>query len=171
MSFTVESLPRPTTDQDVDGLAALLVDVVNGGASVSYLPPLKVGEAAAWWRATIAGASPRAELLVARDPDGIVGSVQLHPAWAPNQPHRAEVAKLLVHRRARRRGIGRALMGALEARARAGGLRLLTLDTLRGGEGERLYRGAGWTEAGTIPDYAMGSGGAFFETVIFYKRL
>jgi GNAT superfamily N-acetyltransferase len=171
MSLTVESLPRPTSDQDVDGLAALLVDVVNGGASVSFLPPLKVAEAAAWWRATLAGAGPRTELLVARDADGIVGSVQLHPSWAPNQPHRAEVAKLLVHRRARRRGIGRALMAGLETRARVAGLRLLTLDTLRGGEGEHLYRATGWTEAGSIPDYALGPGGRFFETVIFYKTL
>jgi GNAT superfamily N-acetyltransferase len=175
MSFTVETLAAPASDDDLQALGALLVDVVNGGASVSFLPPLPLETALSWWREQLVPPD-RAQLLVARDrsgpePSQIVGSVQLHPSWAPNQPHRGDVAKLLVHRRARRRGIGRALMAALEARARAAGLTLLTLDTARGGEGERLYRATGWIEAGSIPGYAIGAGGALFETVFFYKRL
>ncbi len=95
----------------------------------------------------------------------------MQPAWAPNQPHRAEVAKLLVHRRARRAGIGRALMAALEARAASAGFTLLTLDTVRGDSGERLYRRAGWTAAGVIPDYALYPDGRPCDTVVFYKRV
>ena len=127
-------------------------------------------EARDWWRRTVAGAGARAVILAARDASGIVGSVQLHPAWAPNQPHRADVAKLLVHRRARRRGLARALMADLEARAAASGFTLLVLDTCQGTPAEALYRGLGWTEVGVIPHFALTPDGGNCDTVFFYKE-
>jgi len=167
----IEPLPAPVSDTDLADLTALLVDAVDGGASVSFLPPLASERAAAWWRKTIDGLDPRGVVLVARDADGIVGSVQLQPAWAPNQPHHAEVAKLLVHRRARRRGLGRALMHELERRAAASGFTLLTLDTKRGDAAEALYRTIGWTEAGVIPGYAVDADGTLCDTVYFYRTV
>lgn len=110
-------------------------------------------------------------MLVARDERGIAGSVSLHPAWPPNQPHRADITKLLVHRRARRHGIGRALMAKIEERARATGFTLLTLDTVRGDPGEQLYANAGWQRVGVIPDYALYPDGRPCDTVVFYKKL
>jgi len=138
----------------------------------SAFAPLSLARAEEWWRETLSHGHPRAAFFVARDDQGIVGTVQFHPAWAPNQPHRAEVAKLIVHRRGRRKGIGRALMDALEARARSGGFTLLTLDAKRGEVAERLYRKMGWNYVGVIPGYALnvdGSGPS--DTVIFYKDL
>ncbi|MGQ0712869.1 MAG: GNAT family N-acetyltransferase [Gemmatimonadaceae bacterium] len=114
----------------------------------------------------------RAIFLVARDDDGIVGSVQLHPAWAPNQPHRGEIAKLLVHRRRRRLGLGMRLMRAIEEAARSAGYTLLTLDAKRGEAAEQLYRRMGWSYAGVIPRYALDTDGVTpHDTVIFYKHL
>jgi GNAT superfamily N-acetyltransferase len=167
----IELLDRPGGEADVGALAALLVDAVEAGASVSFLPPLSMEVAARWWRRELAGAVENAAFFVARDEEGIAGTVQLHPSWAPNQPHRADVAKLMVHRRARRRGLGRALMDAAVAHARAAGLTLLTLDTRRGDAAEQLYRATGWTEAGAIPGYALGPDGTAFETVMFYKKV
>src|SRR5262245_3223411 len=147
-TYTLEQLTPPVNDTDLGALAGLLVDAVESGAAVSFLPPLSLGGAREWWRQVISTADARAIFLVARDAEGIVGSVQLHPAWAPNQPHRADIAKLLVHRRARRSGLGAALMNAIEDAARNAGLGLLTLDAKRGGAAERLYRRTGWIEAG-----------------------
>ena len=132
---------------------------------------LSIDTAREWWRTTLERANPRAIVLIARDDLGIVGSVQLHPAWAPNQPHRADVAKLIVHRRARRQGVGRALVAAIEAHARAAGFTLLTLDTVRGDAAERLYSAAGWHRVGAIPDYALDPDGTPCDTVIFYKKV
>ncbi len=168
---TIERLAPPVGDSDYRVLAQLLVDAVESGAAVSFLAPLPPERAEDWWRKTIAAAGPRAILLVARDAEGIVGSVQLHPAWAPNQPHRAEVAKLLVHRRGRRAGLGTRLMQTIEDAARHAGFRLLTLDAKRGAEAERLYRRLGWAHAGTIPQYALDPDGAPHDAVIFYKHL
>jgi len=167
----IEELARPVGQSDIAGLADVLIDAVDGGASVSFLAPLSADRAQQWWRDTLAGADGRAAFIVARDDAGIVGTVQLHPAWAPNQPHRAEIAKLLVHRRARRRGLGRALMDYAEARARRAGFTLLTLDTKRGDSAERLYEGSGWVRAGLIPEYALNPDGSPGDTVIFYKQL
>jgi len=167
----IELLSTPAAERDVAGLTALLLDAVEGGASVSFMAPLRADQAEAFWRESLDALHPRAAVLIARDQHGIAGTVQLQPAWAPNQPHRAEVAKLLVHSRARRRGLGKALMGAVEAHAAATGFSLLTLDTRRGDAGEALYRGLGWIEAGIIPDYAVVDDGSFCDTVIFYKRV
>jgi ribosomal protein S18 acetylase RimI-like enzyme len=167
----IEELHRPVADPDLRDLARLLVDAVEAGASVSFLAPLTFETAEAWWRQSTLTAAPRACYLVARDAEGIAASVQFHPAWPPNQPHRAEIAKLLVHRRARRKGLGRMLMDAAEARARSAGFTLLTLDTKRGDAAEALYRAAGWVCVGTIPGYALNSDGTPCDTVIFYKEL
>ncbi len=169
---TIERLTPPADDADIRGLAELLVDTVESGSAVSFLSPLTVDAAEAWWRRTIAGSDARAIFLVARDEAGVVGTVQLHPAWAPNQPHRAEVVKLIVHRRARGAGLGAALMRRIEAEARKSGFRLLTLDTKRGVAAEHLYRRLGWTVVGTIPGYAFDPDGRTpHDAVIFYREL
>ncbi|OLB06741.1 MAG: hypothetical protein AUH14_05365 [Candidatus Rokubacteria bacterium 13_2_20CM_69_15_1] len=124
-----------------------------------------------WWRRTISASHSRAIFLVARNVEGIVGTVQLHPAWAPNQPHRAEIAKLLVHRRSRRTGLGTQLMRTIEDVARRAGFSLLTLDTKRGDAAERLYQRIGWTPAGTIPGYALDPDRTPHDAAIFYKEL
>lgn len=171
-SLTIEPLRAPVSDADVRGLAHLLVDAVDSGAAVSFVAPLTVEDAAAWWRKTISAAQPRAIFLVARDGDGIVGTVQLHPAWAPNQPHRADIAKLLVHRRARRSGLGSRLMHEIEHAARSAGFTLLTLDAKRGAAADHLYRRLGWTAVGAIPAYAVDPDGTTpHDTVVFYKQL
>lgn len=167
----IERLIPPVGDADVRGLATLLVDAVDSGAAVSFLAPLTLEAAEAWWRKTFGGADARAIFLVARDVEGIAGTVQLHPAWAPNQPHRADVAKLMVHRRARGAGLAKRLMRAIEDEARGAGYGLLTLDAKRGAAAERLYRRIGWTVAGTIPRYAFDSDGTPHDTVIFYREL
>jgi len=121
-----------------------------------------------FWRKL--GLLPRGAIVIARHGDRVDGVVVLAPGWAPNQAHRADVTKLLVHRRARSAGLGRRLMTALEDHARAMGFRLLTLDTRRGDAAERLYRRLGWCEVGVIPDYAI-YGQGWCDTVVFYKRL
>jgi GNAT superfamily N-acetyltransferase len=167
----IERLALPASEADRRALAALLSDAVESGAAVSFLAPFPADQAEDWWRKTLAAADPRAIFLVARADGEIVGTVQLHPAWAPNQPHRAEIAKLLVHRRNRRAGLGARLMQAMEERARQAGFRLLTLDARRGGAAERLYRRLGWTFAGTIPGYALDSDGTPHDAVLFYRDL
>lgn len=170
----VESLPQEVTDDDLDALAALLVDAVEAGAAVSFLQPLAHHTARAWWEKCLAERHPKAAVLIARDPATrtILGTAQLQPAWAPNQPHRAEVCKVLVSSAAKRRGIASRLMLELEHVARASGFSLLTLDARAGGPAERLYRAMGWEFVGTIPDYAIDADGqGRHATVIFYKRV
>src|SRR5512143_657176 len=160
---------RTALDDDlVDQLATLLIDAVDGGASVSFLPPLARDAATRFWREL--RLLPRGAFVIARDGDRIDGVVVLAPGWAPNQAHRADVTKLLVHRRARGAGLGQQLMTALEGHARAMGFRLLTLDTRRGDAAERLYRRLGWCEVGVIPEYAI-DGDGWCDTVLFYRRL
>ena len=139
---------------------------------MSFLAPLTLERAEDWWRSVLSASHSGAIFLVARDDEGIVGTVQLHPAWAPNQPHRAEIAKLIVHRRSRRTGLGARLMQTVEDAARRAGFSLLTLDTKRGGAAEHLYRQSGWTPVGAIPGYALDTDGRTpHDTVIFYKAL
>jgi len=171
-AYTLERLTAPVAEADLEGLALLLIDAVESGAAVSFLPPLPVDRARQWWRQLMATADSRAIFLVARDAEGIIGTVQLHPAWAGNQPHRGDVAKLIVHRRGRGAGLGTQLMRAIEDAAREAGFRLLTLDAKHGGTAERLYRRIGWTHAGTIPRYALDTDGKTpHATEIFYKEL
>lgn len=156
----------------VDGLADVLADAVNDGASVGFVLPFVAADATRWWRALADEvAAGRVVVWVARDGDRVVGTVQLRPSAYPNQRHRADVAKLLVHRDARRRGIARRLMAALEDEARRAGCTLLVLDTISGSDADRLYRALGWTEAGTIPRYAAMPDGTLAATTYFYKWL
>lgn len=170
LPFAIKPLTETVPDADIDGLAALLIDAVDSGASVSFMRGLTTEDARAFWRGNTASRAPRAVTLVARDDEGIAGTVQLQPAWAPNQPHRAEIAKLIVHRRARRRGLGEALMHDIERYAHEAGFTLLTLDTTPGNNAERLYHRLGWTVAGIIPGYALDPDGNLSDTVVFWKR-
>ncbi|MFK0216151.1 MULTISPECIES: GNAT family N-acetyltransferase [unclassified Streptomyces] len=155
------------------GLAALLVDAVDGGASVGFPGPLDATEAASWWLGVAEEAAGGVrDVWAAHGPDGrLSGVVTLVRVGAANGRHRGEIARLLVHRSARGRGLGRRLLAAAEAHAAATGLRLLVLDTQTDSPAERLYRGAGWTAAGTIPDFAADPGGTLRATTLYYKRL
>ncbi|WP_309906539.1 GNAT family N-acetyltransferase [Variovorax soli] len=166
----VRRLESPTEAQ-LQALAALLIDCVESGASVSFMQPLPAPKALAFWRG-VAESVARGEraLLVAEDADGIVGTVQLVLALPENQPHRAEIAKMLVHSRARRRGWGDALMQAAEQVARACGKSLLVLDT-SSSDAERLYARCGWQRCGTIPGYALLPQGGHCDTTFFYRVL
>ena len=167
----IERLRPPVGDADLAALADVLVDAVASGAAVSFLTVSRE-LALEWWRKALAPSEKAPIILVARDAEGIVGTVQLQPSWAPNQPHRADVAKLMVHRRGRRRGFGRRLMAAVEREAATAGYTLLVLDSKRGDAGERLYRDLGWTVVGTIPRYALDTDGVTpHDTVVFYKDL
>ena len=168
----IERLIPPVSDRDVRALGELLVDAVDSGAAVSFLAPLTVERAEQWWRRAFTAADSGSIFLVARDGAGIVGTVQLHPAWAPNQPHRADVSKLIVHRSSRRGGVGMQLMRSLEDAARRAGFTLLTLDAKQGGAAVELYHRMGWTDVGVIPRYALDPDGKTpHGTVIFYKDL
>jgi GNAT superfamily N-acetyltransferase len=166
----IERLSLPVSDADLRGLALLLIDAVDSGAAVTFLSPLSVERSEEWWRKTIDSSLSRAVFLVARDAEGILGTVQLQPAWPPNQQHRADIAKLIVHRRGRGSGLGERLMRAVEDAAREAGFGLLTLDTKAGDPADRLYRRLGWTAAGAIPGYAHDPDGAT-QAVFFYKAL
>jgi GNAT superfamily N-acetyltransferase len=159
---------------DVEGLADVLIDCVEGGASVSFMAPLPRDKAVAFWRHALDGAG-RGEriVLVAEDrrTGRMVGTVQVVLAMPDNQPHRAEVAKMLVHRDARRRGLGAALMWAAEVAARAAGRTLLVLDTATGGNAERLYARLGWRRCGVIPGFALLPHGGLCGTTVFYREL
>lgn len=172
--YRIERLsPEGVTDADVHALGEVLVDAVDSGAAVSFLAPLAAADAQAWWRKQFATAHLKAVFLVARDENGeIVGTVQLQPAWAPNQPHRAEVCKMVVHRRARGGGVARRLMEEIERQAWDAGFTLLVLDTKQGCAAERLYERSGWTRVGAIPSFAVDPDGQTpHSTVVFYKDL
>jgi len=158
-------------DSDLDGLAAVLADCVAGGASVGFMQPYSQAQARAWWR----GLAPdleagRRALFVAEDDAGIVGTVHLILAQPDNQPHRADLCKMLVLRRARKLGVGAALMDAAESAARAAGKTLLVLDTASA-DAERLYARMGWQRLGVIPGYALLPDGAACDTTYFYREL
>ncbi|MEY4547462.1 MAG: Acetyltransferase [Pseudomonadota bacterium] len=170
-SWSVRRL-RTVSAVQLDELANVLIDCVEGGASVSFLLPFGRDKARAFW-APVAGAVASGEraLLVAEDSEGIVGTAQLLLAQPPNQPHRADVAKLLVHRRARRQGVAAALMRAAETAARDCGRSLLVLDTVTGGDAQRLYERLGWTRVGDIPGYALMPTGEPCSTTYYYRDL
>ncbi|RZL96456.1 MAG: GNAT family N-acetyltransferase [Variovorax sp.] len=160
------------SDAQAQSLAELLIDCVEGGASVSFMHRLPLDKAAAFWRRVGDGvARGERALLVAEDERGIVGTVQLVLDQPDNQPHRADLAKMLVHRRARRRGLGAALMRAAEHMARDCGKSLLVLDTVTGGDAERLYAQLGWQRVGVIPGYALWPRGGLCATTYFYREL
>ncbi|MFJ6983180.1 MULTISPECIES: GNAT family N-acetyltransferase [unclassified Streptomyces] len=159
---------------DLADLADLLVDTVDSGASVGFLAPLARADALAWWRerAALAAAGHLAVWVVRADGTGrIVGTVTLALPDKPNSRHRAELVKLMVRREARGRGLGRLLLATAERAAAEAGLTLLHLDTETGSPAERLYTAAGWTRAGTIPDYAADPTGVLRPTTLYYRRL
>jgi GNAT superfamily N-acetyltransferase len=180
-SVEVRALAPDEYAAAVPGLARLLVDAVEGGASVNFLAGLTLEAAAGWWRAReTAVADGTIGVLVAEAveepepggvPSAIVGCTILLRSRNPNAPHRAEVGKVLVDRAWRRRGLGRRLMAAVEALARADGRWLLHLDVTAGTAAERLYRAAGWTELGTMPDHSMLPDGTLAPTIFFWKDL
>ena len=158
-------------DAQIDGLADVLIDCVEGGASVSFMHPLARERAVAFWRRVAQGvtAGERA-LLIAEDARGVCGTVQLVLEQPENQPHRAELSKMLVHRRARRQGLGAALMQAAEDAARECGKTLLVLDTASA-DAERLYERQGWVRVGEIPDFALLPHGGLCGTTVYYRNL
>ena len=160
------------TEVELGALAEVLIDCVEGGASVSFMLPLTRAKAEGFWRRVAEGVS-RGErvLLVAESAGRIVGTVHLVLDLPENQPHRADVSKMLVHLRARRLGVGAALLLAAEDAARDCGRTLLVLDTVTGAEGERLYARMGWTRVGEIPGFALFPGGGLCSTTVFYRSL
>ena len=155
-----------------EALTDVLADAVEGGASVGFVKPLSRVQALKWWRARAAPvANGVLAVWVARDGGRVLGTVQVRFADTANGGHRAEVAKLIVRRAARGAGLGGALLEVAEREAAARGATLLVLDTQTGSAAERLYRRAGWTEAGVIPDYAADPDGVLRPTTMFYKRL
>lgn len=166
------TLRRVNTLDDalIEGLAALTIDCVDGGASIGFMHPLAPASARAFWqRVAAAVAAGERALLVAEDAGGVVGTVQLVVGQPDNQPHRADLAKLQVHRRARRQGLAEALMRAAEALARDCGKTLLVLDTVSGSDADRLYTRLGWQRVGEIPDFALWPRGGPCPTTFFYK--
>ncbi len=163
---------RALDDALIDALAGVLIDCVEGGASVSFMHPLTRERATAFWRRVADGVAAGARaLLVAEDAQGLCGTVQLVFDLPENQPHRADLAKMLVHRRARREGLGEALMRAAEATARECGKTLLVLDAVTGGDAARLYERLGWIRVGDIPGYALFPRGGLCSTTVFYRNL
>ncbi|WP_397535269.1 GNAT family N-acetyltransferase [Roseateles sp.] len=172
-SVTIARLDAAQTQVALPQLAEVLLDCVHGGASVSFMAPLSDERALTFWQGVADGVGlGERVLLVAQDEGGaILGTVQLVVAQPDNQPHRADVAKMLVHRRARRRGIAQRLMAAVEIAARQAGKTVLVLDTVTGGDAERLYERAGWQRVGVVPNYALMPDGSPCGTTFFHKQL
>lgn len=166
---SVELLEPARHDAVLAGLADLLVDTVDGGASVGFLAGLGHEDAREWWHRALA--TPDVLTWVATDAAGVAGVVRLHPAGQQNGPHRAEVGKTLVHRRARGRGLARALLAELEREALARGRWLLVLDTETGSPAEAVYRRLGWQFTGTIGHHSLSTGGVPTSTTLFWKDL
>lgn len=165
---------RPDEADDlVESLADVLLDCVEGGASVSFMWPLARDKALAFWRRVASGVQAGERvLLVAEDARRqVVGTVQLLLDLPENQPHRADVAKMLVLRSARRQGVAQALLAALDREALREGRKVLVLDTVTGGDAERVYQRAGWQRVGSVPRYALMPDGEPCATTFFYKHL
>jgi len=169
--FRLRRLHAPG-EAEVAALAEVLIDCVEGGASVSFMHPLPRERALEFWRRVARGVvAGERVLLAAEDAHGVCGTVQLVLDLPENQPHRADLTKMLVHRRARRRGIGAALLRAAESIARECGRTLLVLDTVSGGDGARLYERHGWARVGEIPGYALMPRGGLVGTTVYYREL
>jgi GNAT superfamily N-acetyltransferase len=170
--YEIRAISPEQLDEDLASFVALLQDAVDSGASVGFVPPVDGSAVRTYWggvKNAIAGGN---RILLATAEEGrILGSVQLELAAMPNARHRAEVMKLMVHRAARRRGIGKALMLALEDQARRANRRLLVLDTRPGDPAEQLYLALGYARAGVIPRYALSASGTLDPTVYMYREL
>jgi GNAT superfamily N-acetyltransferase len=158
-------------DREIEGLSDVLIDCVEGGASVNFMLPMTRTKAEVFWR-SVAESAARGERVVlgAEDDVGIVGTVQVVLKQVENQPHRGDLSKMLVHRRARKRGLGAALLTAAEASAREAGKTLLVLDTASD-DAERLYARQGWHRFGQVPDYALWPQGGLCAATFYYKAL
>lgn len=169
---TIGPLDADAFDAAIGDLAVVLSDCVNGGASVNFTLPFTVDDAARYWRSIAPDVRLGTRIMFAARTGGrVVGTATLVPATQPNSPHRAEVAKMLVHRDARGIGLGSRLLAAVEAEALRLGRPLLLLDTEAGSDGERLYRRCGWEEWGRVPEYALDPHGAPATAVFFRKQL
>ena len=170
----ITALAGPALQQNLDGLTRLLIDTVADGAAVSFLHPLRPETASAFWRDDVfphVTANSRS-LFTAQLGDTLAGTVQLITAMPQNQPHRAEIAKMMVHPTARRRGLGRALLSAALDHARTLGKRNVTLDTRSGDVSQSLYASVGFEVAGVIPDFALDPDGrTLHSTTYMFKRL
>jgi GNAT superfamily N-acetyltransferase len=168
----IRRLTAAETPAALHGLSRLLVACVDAGASVSFMAPLPMPRAMQFWRQIAEDvASGARAVLIAETGGEIIGTVQLVLAQPDNQPHRADLAKMLVHPSARRRGIGANLLRAIEQVAQAEGKTLLVLDTVEHGAGDHLYPACGWTRAGAIPDYALMPYGGLCTTVLYYRHI
>jgi GNAT superfamily N-acetyltransferase len=167
VSFTPEE-----AENRIDQLADLLVDAVDSGASLGFMPPLSNAEALAYWRDVIAAMrAGHRVLLAAMDGNLVQGSIQLDLERRANGNHRGEAMKLFVHRRARRRGLAKALMAELESTARRIGRTLLIMDTRKGGDAEKMCESLGYVRYGEVPRYARSANGELHTTAFFYRRL
>jgi GNAT superfamily N-acetyltransferase len=165
-------LNAPVGDAELAQLAEVLVDCVEGGASVSFMSPFSHSQALSFFRKVASSVGLGETILLAAKLDGrVVGTVQLGLDTPPNQPHRADIKKLLVHRSARGHGLAAALMARIEEEARRQGRWLLVLDTVPDENGHRVYLRAGWTQTGLVPDYALFPDGRLCDTAIMWKRL
>lgn len=170
-AWTLRRLNR-VSGTEIEELADVLIDCVEGGASVSFMLPLSRERAVSFWRKVAEGvAAGNRVLIVAEDAQGLCGTVQLIFDLPENQPHRGDLAKMLVRRRARRQGLGAALMRAAEAAAMECGKTLLVLDTVTDGDASRLYERLGWVRVGEIPEYALFPNGGFCGTTVYYRRI
>ncbi len=166
------SLTPEQAENNIGQLIDLLVDAVDSGASIGFMPPLTIAEARAYWRSVIAAMRENTRvLLVATEAEVVQGAVQLALEMRPNGNHRAEAMKLFVHRRARRQGLAKGLMSGVEETARSLGRTLLLMDTRQGGEAERLCESLGYIRFGEVPNYARSSDGQLHTTCFFYRHL
>ena len=159
-------------EKHIPRFAEILMDAVDSGAGVSFMKPLAREEAEGFWHGQLQGIAAGKTFPIIAEQDGkIAGLVLLLKAWAPNQPHRCDVAKLLVHRDFRRQGHATALMQALEAKARASGLTMINFDAVAGSVAEDFYKALGFICVGHYPDYAYSGDGKLDGTALFYKRV
>ncbi|NYI02606.1 GNAT family N-acetyltransferase [Cupriavidus plantarum] len=171
-AVTVRRIGPDEVSDYIDPLSDVLIDCVEGGASVSFMLPIARETAQRFWRQVAEGVVRDERVLLVAEHEGrVVGTVQLITAQPENQPHRADVAKMLVHRNARRQGIAERLLAAADEAARAAGKSVLVLDTVTGGDAERLYKRAGWERVGDVPNYALMPDGSFCGTTFYHKQI
>lgn len=171
-AVTVRRIGPDEVSDYIDPLSDVLIDCVEGGASVSFMLPIARETAQRFWRQVAEGVMRDERVLLVAEHEGrVVGTVQLITAQPENQPHRADVAKMLVHRNARRQGIAERLLAAADEAARAAGKSVLVLDTVTGGDAERLYKRAGWERVGDVPNYALMPDGSFCGTTFYHKQI
>ncbi|MFC5760061.1 GNAT family N-acetyltransferase [Rhizobium sp. GCM10022189] len=169
---TIRLLSSTEAQAAIPDLCEVLADCVNGGASVGFMQPYAPGDAEPYWRSVAEAVADGGTLLFGAEMDGrIVGTVQVGAAQMPNQPHRGDLKKLLVHRSARGRGLARLLMQMAEREAARRGKTILVLDTATGSDAEAIYPRLGWERVGIIPDYALWPEGGLCATTFFYKRV